>query len=315
MRAPIPDCAHGGLKPDRLWSLWEMVSNFRFSAVQHLLWELSLLIGTSHKNAEYVARAGVGYNRHQALNHPTLVKALEQSLQTVPQLTDMADTILGGLKCSHIHDAIKKLELWAAIENPSWSELNVRSRALSNAITTELRDYYFYQYPKDKGLIASRWENDWKEVYRAFPDTEFDIWSATDCYALQHYTASIFHSMRVAEIGLRALAKERNISLPKNKPVEWATWQEIITKLEEESKRIGQTWGAGKAKDAALEFYSGARADLNGFKDEYRNQCAHVRVRYDEYQAIRALTKVREFMDRIAAKIDMSHRPINWEDA
>ena len=118
--------------------------------------------------------------------------------------------------------------------------------------------------------------------------------------------------MRVAECGLRALAKERRISLPKNKAIEWATWQEIIKALDFEIKRIGETQKAGSAKDAALAFYSGARADLNGFKDEFRNLVMHVRGQYDEFQALRALTQVHDFMARISEKIDHHHYRIRW---
>jgi hypothetical protein len=99
--------------------------------------------------------------------------------------------------------------------------------------------------------------------------------------------------------------------LPRNKPLEWANWQEIIRALDDQIKAIGLK-KAGAAKDAALEFYSGARADLNGFKDEYRNQVMHVRSSYDEHQALRALANVRAFMMRVASKIDHAHQRIKW---
>src|SRR5205085_247391 len=106
------------------------------------------------------------------------------------------------------------------------------------------------------------------------------------------------HSMRIAEHGLRALAYERRVKLPRNKQVEWGTWQELIKALDDEIKLIGLKAKAGQAKDAALAFYSGARADLNAFKDEYRNQVSHVRAAYDELQALRALNNVNSFMER-----------------
>ena len=39
---------------------------------------------------------------------------------------------------------------------------------------------------------------------------------------------------------------------------------------------------------------------LNGFKDEYRNLCSHVRAKSDELQTLRALQKVHEFMGRLS---------------
>ena len=148
-------------------------------------------------------------------------------------------------------------------------------------------------------------------LYAAFPSIKPEVFSAIDCYTLGHNTASVFHSMRVAEHGLRAIAKERKVRLPKNKQIEWATWQDIIKAINSEIAVIGGK-KAGAAKDAALEFYSGARADLNGFKDEYRNLVMHVRATYDEHQALRALTKVHAFMERLAAKIDHKGTRIRW---
>lgn len=182
---------------------------------------------------------------------------------------------------------------------------------LRNAIQVELKQYLYYQYPKQKGDKLRSWKDDWTIAIAAFPTIERDVFDATDCYATGHSTASVFHSMRIAEHGLRALAKERKITLPKNKPVEWATWQDIIRELDKEIEIIGRK-RAGAAKDAALEFYSGARADLNGFKDEYRNLVMHVRANYDDLQALRALTNVHSFMERIAAKIDHRHHRIRW---
>jgi hypothetical protein len=73
--------------------------------------------------------------------------------------------------------------------------------------------------------------------------------------------------MRVAEHGLRALARERRIKI-KNRPIEWATWQDIIKELKKAHEAIGQG-RAGPKKDADLAFYSGVIADLDAFKDEF----------------------------------------------
>jgi hypothetical protein len=94
--------------------------------------------------------------------------------------------------------------------------------------------------------------------------------------------------------------------------VDWATWQEIITQLNAEATKIGQTAKAGQKKDDVLSFYSGAIADLNAFKDEYRNQVMHVRKDYDEHQALRALVKVHGFMERVSERINHNHSRIKW---
>ena len=185
-------------------------------------------------------------------------------------------------------------------------------RTLRETFESGLNFKYFYKYPQRKAEIFLRFGGDWAEINKAFPAIKTEAECAVDLYALNHNTASVFHSMRVAEHGLRALAKERKLILPKSKPIEWGTWQEIIKALDDEIKVIGSTGKAGAVKDRALEFYSGARADLNGFKDEYRNLVMHVRVEYDELQALRAYQRVFAFMERMAKKLDHKHHRIKW---
>lgn len=284
--------------------------NFSFALVNCLLVEIGLLINVSNHNMKMVEAMG-GYDDPRVINDPKLPDALSQALEGVEYAEQVWKKLFSGLRCDHIDSAARNLANWRKLTPLRWSELNTRSRALRDAIEVELRQYFYYQYPKLKGQKLRAWKDDWKASLAAFPFIENDVFCATDCYALDHATASVFHSMRVAEHGLRALAKERRIRLPKNKPVEWGTWQEIIRALDDEIKVIGGK-KAGEAKDAALEFYSGARADLNGFKDEYRNLVTHVRAAYDHLQALRALTNVNSFMERVAARIDHRHHRIRW---
>jgi hypothetical protein len=119
--------------------------------------------------------------------------------------------------------------------------------------------------------------------------------------------------MRVAEHGLRAVAKERRVKLIKNKPIKWATWQEIIRAIRDAQAEIGKTKPAGPGKDEALAFYSGAVSHLEAFKDKYRNLVMHVRENYDEHQADGVMMHVREFMAWLSAKIGENPKPIRWK--
>lgn len=117
--------------------------------------------------------------------------------------------------------------------------------------------------------------------------------------------------MRVAESGLRALARERRVSVPK-KPLEWATWQDILSKIKKSVDAMTM-WRAGPAKDAALEFYRGAQGEFESFKDTYRNNVMHSRQSYDEFRAASVLIHVRDFMERLASKIDEREiKAIRW---
>ncbi len=266
------------------------MNNFQFSSIDLLMAELRSLVSVSNNNMWLDNIHSVGDE-----------KAIAQAKECMGFCADISATHLKSLKCSHIDTAAIRLERLSSGDSFTWSELNTRSRALRDAIKTELKEYLFYQYPRDKGLKYLSIDSEWKDIFMAFPLVRDEAVSATDCYALQQNTASVFHSMRIVEHGMRALARDRRISLRNKKPVEWATWMDIIKGLDAEITRIGLTPASAKKEDA-LEFYSGARSDFNGFKDEFRNSVMHVRSNYDEYQALRALTNVRTFMGRISRK-------------
>lgn len=283
-----------------------MVQNFSVHVAVWFFNELDVLITTANHNKEVQ-----GQRDYDIARDPKGAEAIQQAVRQVEDLLNWGTNLQLLMNSGHVKNALDRLEHWK--DDPKlWNDVFTRACALRDAVRIELGEYLFYAYPKVKGQKFSSWKPDWEKIGLAFPDVAIDSYCATDCYALGHNTASVFHSMRVAEIGLRALAKERRVSLPKNKPVEWGTWQEIIKALDDEIKLIGQTWKAGRRKDSALEFYSAARADLNGFKDEFRNLVMHVRVQYDEFQALRALTRVQEFMARLSGKLDHKHHRITW---
>jgi hypothetical protein len=283
-----------------------MTVNFSFPQVDHILTELGLQFIISRNNMEHVGKWG-----EEALKGPNATEAMRQSVEAVIHCIEGSEHLFRQFKYSHIDYAIQQLKHWDKDSDRTWYDLNMRSQALRSAIRTELKDHLFYRYPKEKAQNLLNWKEEWRNPVRSFPQIEIEVFSATDCYALGHNTASVFHSMRVAEHGLRGLAGERRIQLPRKKSIEWATWQEIIRALDDEIRIIGSK-PPGNAKDTALQFYSGARADLNGFKDEYRNMVMHVRAQYDELQTLRALTNVHAFMERLCAKIDHAHRRIRW---
>ncbi len=288
-----------------------MVVNFRYEQASLLLRELGYLIRVSHANMIDMDRRG-GSLSPFVINDPELSKALDQSKEAVDACVVITSMLFEEVNNRHIDDANKQLGNWDRSEiSLAWPQLNRRSIALRNAVEIELKGHYYFVYSKEKGAILKRWKIEWHQCITSFPEIEAEIFEAIDCFALEKNTASVFHSMRVAEIGLRAIAKERNLVFPKGKMVEWANWQEIITALDAEIKAIGLK-KACMAKDQALAFYSGARADINGFKDEYRNLVMHVRSTYDEFQANRAMFTVRNFMNRISIKIDERSLPVDW---
>jgi hypothetical protein len=284
------------------WSLFEMI-NFRFGTSNDTIRNIGLIIRASNSNMEVASQFPKGAPE----------RIIDDEWKKETETAIKASRILfSELNCPHVEAAIRSIESRLRHNMMTWSELNTCSRRLRDALEIELAQHFFFRYEKVKGRLLFNWKNEWAAVVKAFPNVERDAFSATDCYALGHDTASVFHSMRVAEHGLRAIAREREIKLKNDKPIEWATWMDIIKELDNQISLIVNK-RAGQVRDEAQEFYSGLRADLNGFKDEYRNSVSHVRKEYDEFEALRALTKVREFMERLSARITYKATPINWQ--
>ena len=106
--------------------------------------------------------------------------------------------------------------------------------------------------------------------------------------------------MRVAEHGLRALAKKVGVPFPKT--FDLKTWDELIRSIEQEiQKIILKPKSSQRSKD--LEFYNTAAAQFRYFKDGWRNHVMHTRTSYDEPQAISLMAHVREFMQHLATRL------------
>jgi hypothetical protein len=193
---------------------------------------------------------------------------------------------------------------------PYWelaNELNILSEAIHDDIKTE----YFFHYPREKTLMLMAVPGGWASALKveAFPSIEPEVKAGVDCYAIGHNTACVFHVMRVAETGMRALARERQVSFPKH-PLEWAEWENILDQIESKARAATIGMPRGPERDAARAFYTSAVAQLRAFK-ETRNAIMHMRGSFDELDAQRTINQVRDFMNGLSAKIgEKTRRPI-----
>lgn len=150
-------------------------------------------------------------------------------------------------------------------------------------------------------------------LYEAFPNVRTDLTSAGNCFAIEQYTACVFHLMRVVEKGLRALARERRIKAISKKPLEWNDWSRIISAIEAKAQEVSK-WSAGPTRDKAQEFYRSAVGELYAFKDAYRNYVMHDRAEFDEHQAASVYHRVGEFMGRLAVHLSETNKgAIAWK--
>lgn len=132
-----------------------------------------------------------------------------------------------------------------------------------------------------------------------FRSAVYDMEEASKCFALQRFTASVLHSMRVLEAGLRVSAITLGVTFEEKE------WQKILNDLQGELNRRESLPSAQKPSNWKDErqFYSEAFLEFKYFKDAWRNYAAHGRTSYDEERAEVVRSHVASFMRHLATKL------------
>jgi hypothetical protein len=183
---------------------------------------------------------------------------------------------------------------------------------------------YFFHYPANLApLVRSGLgglggpSGEWKAIIDAFPSARREIETSVDCFAMGDYPGSVFHMMRIAELGLRTIAKERGITnlsgkRGQPKPIEWGTWQEVFDVIDRQLAVIRKA-NPGPKRDAALAFYDTALSDLQTLRGLYRDPTMHFRETYDKGEAASAMFRVNSLMQSLATKLREDRvRKIAW---
>lgn len=167
-----------------------------------------------------------------------------------------------------------------------------------------------------------------KQVAKTFPSARDEIKAAGNCLAMDLNTAAVFHLMRAAEIGMRALAVNLGVKLTykgKPKPIEHGVWDQIITQIENKIRErhekykpakppVGVPAPSAKAKKMGkkeFEFLKFCRMMANElfiFKEIWRNNTMHSITSYNESEAKGVFDRVRDFMQRLSSKVSETNR-------
>jgi hypothetical protein len=136
------------------------------------------------------------------------------------------------------------------------------------------------------------------KVHEGFPSAEYDIQEAANCFALNRYTASVMHSMRVLESGLDAMAVALKV---KRSGKSWAADLNVFK----------AAWDKKIAANPRLsgwrrQFFPKAFAEFRHFADAWRNHAMHAEARYGEQESELVFQHVQSFMQHLAARL---HEP------
>lgn len=175
------------------------------------------------------------------------------------------------------------------------NEIVSNSHQLIVSLSDELAKHHTYIVaPREGELIDQGIDHFGLNVVKELPAIRQDVVDGARCRAYELWTASVMHMMRVAEVGVAALAGHLGVTLGSS----WGmTIANVLQALDKERKAKG---------DPGLKQWASEIASyLNFVKDGFRNPAMHPEMAFDREQAISIYDNTRAFMrtliNRIAA--------------
>ena len=279
--APLP--LHGS----RLCSLWDIMEKFNVKEVADALGSLGALL---HEEPW----ANLPEELFTALLKSALIKTRKALIQISgdPSLIEQVEFFQGRLE--------------EETPAPRYETLRAQILVIYQGLRNNLGSQLFMHVPADQAAHYNNRKILGAAVRDFFPASSLEeIVLAGNCYAAGLWTASVFHSMRFAEHGLRKLARSVGVKLTDNKkpiPLEYATWNKVIdglrSKISAERK---------KNKNATVErrmaWFASIADHCEYMKDIWRNSVAHSGRRYSKPEALAALDRVRDFSQKLVAGV------------
>ncbi len=239
---------------------------------------LNLVLGLANMERYLAANPGVTVAKHEKFS-----RGLSQMSSMVVTNCErlrlqVAADAARGIAGAQTTDGIKTVV--ASIKDAVASGLSRRK-----FFEPESRYLEYFENPKLFG----------EQVFAAFPAATDDIVEAGTCLALERATACVMHLMRVAEVGLRSLARSVGLTQPSN---DWGSCLRDIKK--ELAARSAATTDTQTPEE---EFYREAAAQLDQLERAWRNPTMHVDKAYSQPRAEEILLATKAFMTHLATKI------------
>lgn len=299
--------------PRRLWSLWDIMNRLNAGRIGQAF--ATMLELSERAAAEPSDDVISDYFRRRAIGTAHSAKTAIFSLGLV-ESTDALDRFEENLSKPHFPNKALNLDL-LSLAKLMQSELEkLHAFALERDKQKYFRDesWGVEISPLGRGIAPPPPALFSRRAQDAFPSAGMDIVEAGRCMALSRNNAAIYHLMQVAEIGLRALAWDRRVTIQRGKsrtivPLDFAQWGEIIGELEKK-KGLINTWKRGKAiREEAIQYYSSVIFEVSSFNEIYRKHISHARgMLYEDDTAVSCWGHVYRFMDKLAERMSETER-------
>jgi hypothetical protein len=275
-RSWVEDVKNGPLIPHRLVSLLDM-KRFYPDALMRLLWDI--------ESSHILLEADATYDPESTADE-TVIATLRGEITTAIATCSVLELPASMMSSMNI--------LLAMLNDPD-AHHNLPG-ALTMFVAGMLAELGQRQFMFMPGRDAGWFEHPelfGSQVANAFPSSVDDIREAGSCYATGRYTASVYHAICALEPALKALAM--------NVRAKWnlrSTWGQSVGAIEAAIAKIPGREGGRK------QFLSEAAAHFRFFKDAWRNDAMHARLKIaKESDAKEILDHVRSFMVLLSTRL------------
>jgi len=173
-------------------------------------------------------------------------------------------------------------------DEPAIEAVDKRLRDLMLRMGDEVKEELFLHVPKVMAQHYNQPLRDWEDAIARLPKAEMDVREAEQCFALSRPTASVFHLMRIMEIGVQEFGSKLGVSLPMEK-----NWQNILDEINKAIKALPQTTLVEKR---TRDDYAGVAAHLFNVKTAWRNNVMHPKSSYSMDETADLINHVKSFM-------------------
>lgn len=273
-------------QPQKLISLWDMI--------EFLRWELE------------AAHNKVLFWQKRLLDFAS--KSDQKGTITSEEKTAILGILLDAkrqcekLELTHSLETIRQInqDFYHSAAKPLYQQVGTQFRSLWNTMSSEISERKFVFIPKENEDYFFNESLYPDSVYDAFPDAHDELNDSGHCMAVDLNDAAAFHLLRIVEIGLRGIARNLKVKIPKT-PLDYAGWKDVVNRIDKKlEEKIPKARGPKQV--AALKFKQDLLADFKAF-EVARNEVMHGRSRYSKPQAIGLFDRVRDFMRRVAIAI------------
>jgi len=280
--------------PYRPVSLWDIMVQF---SADKVFWS-----GYALENLRFdcILKPGTGDALFSFAVHGIIEPTREKALDWLEHVQAECLRVGCAVSASTIEDI--KRGLASEQRPPEYEWLKNQLEGVQKLIRKELETKTFLYITPEKLRFWPSFQKHFvfgQSVDTAFPSARTDISEAGVCLALSRATGSVFHLMRVLEIGLSALGAVFGISLAHT------NWAPAIEQIESKIRDMHKdpTWKTMPDCKEQQEFYAQAASHFGILKDAWRNYTAHARGIYTEERAALIFDNVCEFMKTLATRL------------